>query len=102
MHRKFADPSSDRFRKLLKDAGYWKNHFSYILQDIYINCDTCLKTPSRPSICLPLTSNLNDVVAMDLKAWKNGLYIFYEIDVFTRLTKAESIRDKYHQQLLTK
>ena len=82
---------------MLQDAGYWKSELSSILKDIYQNCETCLKfkkTPSRPITCLPLSLNFNDAVAMDLKVWKNGLYIFYLIDVFTRLTKAQFIKDK--------
>lgn len=44
------------------------------------------KTSLKPITSLPVSLNCNDV-AMDLKAWKNGVYIFYIIDVFTRIAK---------------
>ena len=47
---------------------------------------TCLKfkkTPMRPAVSLPLATKFNEAVAMDLKYWKNGLYIFYLIDMFS-------------------
>ena len=71
---------------------------------IYINGDTCLnfkETHSRPVTCLPLSLKFI-VVAMVLKVWKSGLYIFYVIDMITKLTKAEFVKDKKRSAIIDK
>ena len=65
---------------------------------------TCLKfkkNPSRPITCLSLSPNSN-VVAINLKTWKNGLYIFYVIYVFTILRKAEFRSDTEPSTIIDK
>ena len=39
-------------------------------------------------------TSFRDVVSINLKAWKNGLYIIYVIDAFTRLSKIEFIKER--------
>ena len=39
-------------------------------------------------------TSFKDVVSINLKACKNGLYIIYVIDTFTRLPKVEFIKER--------
>lgn len=56
----------------------------------------------RPAVSLPLATKFNEAVAMDLKYWKNGLYIFYLIDMFSRFTKADWIKSKDPEIIIDK
>ena len=89
IHKQFAHP----------------NQIKYLVVKLYYNCETCKrfhKTPATPVVCLPLASDFNDVVVMDLKSWKNGFYILYLIDLFSRFTKAEFIKDKLPSTIIDK
>ena len=61
-------------------------------------CQVYLKhkrTPSRPKVGLPISSDFNDCVALDLKGpLNNKKYILYFIDTFSRLTRGVYIKDK--------
>ena len=57
LHKQSAHPSLDKL-KTLQDAGYQKGHSYDVLEEIYTNCDTCLKskeTSLKPITCLPLS-----------------------------------------------
>ena len=45
------------------------------------------RNPDRPAIAMPMATEFNQVVTMDLKIW-NGKNILYMIDAFTRYTVA--------------
>ena len=48
------------------------------INNIYQNCDTCkitAKTPSRPIVCMPMTIDFNEIIAVDLKLWQGKLIL---------------------------
>ena len=97
LHKQFAHPSSARLITLLKDAGSYTEECTKIVEEITQNCDTCKKykkTPARPVTCIPLASEFNEVVAMDLKEWKHGVYFLHLIDLATRFSLAAVIYKK--------
>ena len=97
IHQQFAHPNQKKWKDLMIDAGIWDEEYKNLFVKLYDNCEICKrfhKTPATPVVCLPLASDFNDVVAMDLKSWKNSYYILYLIDIFSRFTKAEFIKDK--------
>ena len=64
------------------DGEIWDEEYKHLIVKLYDNCDICKrfhKTPATPVVCLPLDTDFNDVVAMDLKSWKSGYYILYLI-----------------------
>ena len=66
-------------------------------------CDTCKRfqrTPARPVVSLPMATEFNDVVAMDLKVWQQGTYILHLIDMATRFSLASIIRDKNPETII--
>ena len=83
LHRQFAHPPEATFVTLLKDAGAWQNDYQAIVSDIYMKCSLCKcyrKTPARPAVDLPMASQFNQLVSMDLKKWKNR-YILHLVDM---------------------
>lgn len=97
LHKQFAHPSQSKLIALMKDAKAWDEDCLSIINELYQRCDICkrfTKTPPRPVVCLPLASSFNEAVAMDLKVWRNNLYILYLMDMFTRLTKGVWIKNK--------
>ena len=51
-------------------------------------CDLCkryAKTPARPIVGMPMATQFNEKVAMDLKQW-NGRWILHIIDMWSRYT----------------
>ena len=54
----------------------------------------CKKNPPTPIVSLPLASDFNEVVAMDLITIKQGLWIVHLIDMFSRYSVAAATRSK--------
>ena len=103
LHRQFGHPSQDKFKKLLIDAGCWSQDKEELIKNIYLKCSICKEfshTPPRPSVCLPMAREFNEVVAMDLKSLKENLWILYKIDMFTRYTMATLITRKQPSQVI--
>ncbi|XP_071118367.1 uncharacterized protein [Haliotis cracherodii] len=97
LHRQFAHPSSRRLLMLLEDAGIKDDTNQALVDEVAQECDVCLKfkkTPARPVVSLPLATKFNEVVAMDLKFWKTGVYFLHLIDMATRFSLAAVIRKK--------
>ena len=71
LHRQFGHPSHEKFKKLLIDAGCWSQDKEELLKNIYSKCSICKEfshTPPKPSVCMPMAREFNEVVAMDLKS----------------------------------
>lgn len=88
LHRQFAHPPSKKLKALLQDAGQWKEDYQELLEDIGEKCNLCkryMKTPARPAVSLPMASQFNEKVAMDLKQW-TGKWILHIIDMWSRYT----------------
>ena len=86
LHRQFAHPHIKKLKSLLQDADQWKDEYSNLLEDIGNTCELCkryAKTPSRPVDGLPMASQFNEKVSMDLKQW-NGHWILHIIDMWSR------------------
>ena len=67
-----------------------------MLEDIGNTCELYkryAKTPSRPVAGLPMPSQFNDKVSMDLKQW-NGHWILHIIDMWSRYTVSVFINRK--------
>ncbi|CAG2236725.1 unnamed protein product [Mytilus edulis] len=67
------------------------------VDEITEGCDVCKKykkTPARPVVSLPLATEFNEVVAVDLKEWKPNTYFLHLIDIATRFSLATVIKRK--------
>ena len=91
LHTQFAHPSSERLIKLLKSAGpQWCNNKPLIdeIKKVTESCKTCTvfkKPPARPVVGLPMATDFNGCVAMDLKFF-HGHIILHLVDHASRLS----------------
>ena len=105
LHRCFAHPSSDRLLRLVNSAGQkWSNN--HALKDeirrVTDQCEVCKifkKPPPRPVVALPMATEFQDVVAMDLKQYK-GKQILHLVDLCTRLSAAIFIPNKNKETII--
>ena len=105
LHKQFGHPTSQRLRALMKDAGVLDSELIELVEDVTKGCEVCKvykKTPSRPVVSLPLATEFNEVVAMDLKFWRPGVYFLHLIDMATRFSLATVIRSKEPEVILNK
>lgn len=96
LHRQFAHPPKKRLVALLKDAGTWREEYDNDLTDIYAKCNLCKMyavTPPRPVVSLPMATQFNEKVAIDLKQYKQR-WILHMIDMWSRYTMSVFIDRK--------
>ena len=88
------------FIDLLKSADSYTTDMKNMIDEIIDGCEGCIKrkrNPDKPAVALPMATNFNEKVAIDLKIW-NGKYILYMVDMWSRLTVATCIPRKSHQK----
>ena len=97
LHAQFGHPAQmSKLIDLMKGAKSWNERFRPVLEEVYVECDLCKqfkKTPARPVVALPMASEFNEVVCMDLKKWNNQ-WILHMIDMHTRYTQSVFINRK--------
>ena len=102
LHRQFAHPSSDKLRKLLRNANRHDQNLHAAVERVTSSCQTCkkFKKPrARPVVSMPLASTFNETLAMDLKSF-NGVYFFVMVDMSTRYCIATVIKNKTAETII--
>ena len=106
LHRQFAHPAKERLIKLLKQSKGYKEDQELIelITEVTNECTVCeefKKPKSRPVVGMPLASQFNDVVCMDLKEYiHNDTWILHFIDAFTRKSNAVLIKTKKDTEII--
>ena len=96
LHRQFCHPSEKSLKDILINAEAYDQDCGKILENIKNTCEVCKrykKTPPKPAVALPLAKQFNEVVAIDLKTFKDVYFIHFS-DLHTRFHKAKVIRRK--------
>ena len=97
VHRYFGHRNGRKIWELFAKAGKLKKKKKAVLE-LLEKCQICRKlkkTPPRPRIGMPVANTFNEVVALDLKVLnKNGEYILWMIDMFTKAIKGKYIKSK--------
>ena len=107
LHRQFCHPPYEFLRKVLSSLDECDREFLYHLKAISQECMVCKRykpTNSRPAVGNlfdPEKLQFNQVVSIDLKE-RNGRYILYIIDIVTRYTRAQFIKNKRQQTIVNK
>ena len=99
LHRQFAHPSGKNLKALMKNTEAFDTEVDEIIEHISENCEVCKRfkrTPSQPVVCMPLANKFNQVVAMDLKQFRDGIYFLHLIDLFSRFSLSQAITRKLH------
>ena len=105
LHRTFAHPASDKLLKLINNAGpQWAENQELKKEIISVseNCNTCKlykKPPPRPVVSLPMATQFQEVVALDLKQL-NGKTILHLVDLCTRLSAGCIVPNKEKETIV--
>ena len=106
LHRCFAHPSADRLLRLVNSAGIrWSQNenLKKEINKITESCNVCKifkKAPPRPIVGLPLATEFQESVAMDLKQYQ-GKQILHLVDLCTRLSAALFIPNKKKETIVS-
>jgi hypothetical protein len=103
LHKQFGHRPKQAFVDVLKHAKSWSSTFDKMLDKIIDSCEGCIirrRNPDKPAVAMLMAKDVNDTVSMDLKILKNGNYILYMIDVFSRFTVAKIINRKKPEQVI--
>ena len=89
LHRQFCHCSSSKLKQQINSSQLWKNDADIlnIIDKTSSKCNVCKrykKSPLRAVVGLPLASELNHKVAMDLISIEQGVWILHLVDVFPR------------------
>ena len=104
LHAQFGHKSKQSFVNLLKAADKWDDTYSKMIDNIIDGCEGCVlrrKTPDRPVVAMNMANDFNQRLSVDLKIWGDK-YILYMIDVFTRFTVGEVIKNKQPETIVNK
>ncbi len=97
LHLQFCHPTADRLIDLIKKAGTSDKKVFDAIKSVTDHCDVCIRNRKphlRPVVGMPLATQFNETVAMDLKSRGPDGYILHLIDHLTRYSAACLIRDK--------
>ena len=107
LHRQFAHPSSEKLIRLVNNAGeQWASNtdLKEEIKRVTNECDTCKiykKPPPRPVVGLPMATEFQETIAMDLKSY-NGKLLIHIIDLCTRLSASSVIPNKNRETIIGK
>ena len=96
LHKQFGHRPKDSFIKLLKSANSWSPDMSSMIDKIINGCEGCIKrkrNPDRPAVCMPMASEFNEKLAIDLSFYKNHI-ILHMVDMWSRLSVSVQIQRK--------
>lgn len=99
LHKQFAD----RLQRLILSSGNTDKDCPVILQEIIRDCEVCQRysrTKPRPAVGLPLASEYNKTVAMDLHELEPGVWYLHIIDHFTRFSAGNIVRTKKASEIV--
>ena len=97
LHHYWGHCRVDKLTKLIQDAGRLTKPVMASLEKLKESCESCRVLKNRiprQVISIPRATRRNQIVTMDLKEWRDGRYILYIIDMFTRFTFGDFIKDK--------
>lgn len=97
LHRQLGHASSDRLVRLLASSGSKDPECAFLLQKIISECETCQRysrTTPKPAVGLPLASQHNETVAVDLHELEPGVWYLHSIEQFTRFSAGSILTTK--------
>ena len=89
----------------MQSADAFDKRIDQLIDEVTKNCVTCKhykKTPPRPVVFMPMATQFNEVVAMDVKHFRRGIYFLHLIDLHTRFSLAKIIKSKHPSVIVQK
>ena len=102
LHKQFGHRPKDSFITLLKNANAWTPDMHQIITKIIEGCEGCIKrkrNPDRPTVAMPMASEFNQKVAIDLSFYQ-GTPILHMIDMYSRLTISAKLNRKKPSEVI--
>ena len=103
LHKQFSHPTSDRLIHLLRKAGYDDDDLYKEVIGVTKDCQICKvyrKPSARPVVGMPLATQFNECVAMDLKQFAPGIWFLHLIDHATRFSASAVVTSKKREDIL--
>ena len=103
LHKQFGHASADRLQRLIQSSGNKDKSCLSILQQIVHDCDICQRysrTKPKPAVGLPLASEYNETVAVDLHELEPGVWYLHVIDQFTRFSAGSIVKTKKASEIV--
>ncbi|XP_024125019.2 uncharacterized protein LOC112144625 [Oryzias melastigma] len=103
LHKQFGHASADRLQRLIQSSGNNDKDCLSILQQIIHECEICQKhqrSKPKPAVGLPMASEYNETVAMDLHELEPGVWYLHIIDHFTRFSAGNIVRSKKPSEII--
>ncbi|CAC5425238.1 unnamed protein product [Mytilus coruscus] len=105
LHKQFGHATFNRLTKLLNKAGMNNADTLDLLRSVCENCDICMtnKRPSsKPVVGLPLATEFNETVAVDLHELEHNVWYLHIIDEFTRFSAGSIMKTKKGSEFVKK
>ena len=106
LHRQFSHASKEKLMKMVRNSKYSDKELLDCIEQCCDECAICQKykkAPSRPIVSMPIATNFNQVVCMDLKEFvHHKTWIFHLIDAATRYSAACLINTKHRDMIVKK
>lgn len=83
LHKQFGHASADRLQRLIHSSGNKDKECFTILQQLLNDCEICKKykkTKTKPPVGLPLASEYNETVAVNLHELEPGVWYLHIMD----------------------
>ncbi len=103
LHKQFGHASADRLQRLIQSSGNKDKDCFTILQQIVFDCEICQKykrTKPKPAVGLPMASEYNETVAVDLHELEPGVWYLHIIDHFTRFSTGNIVKTKKSSEIV--
>ena len=104
MHCQFSHASKEKLTRLVKKSYYHGKEFQKCIEDCCNNCEICRthkSQPLQPVVGLPLGTDFNQVVCMDLKEVEhNKTWFLHLIDSVTKNSQACLIHTKHQDKII--
>ena len=102
LHKQFGHRPKQSFENLLKSADSWSPDMSEIISTIIDGCEGCIKrkrNPDRPVVAMPMASEFNEKLAIDLSFYKDNI-ILHMVDMWSRLSISVPIPRKKPSEVI--
>ena len=105
LHSQFSHPPVSRLLQLINNAGMGND--AELIRELHDTTESCTickeykRAPARPAVGLPLVTEFNEVVVMDLKMFQ-GKLILHLIDHLTRFSAAAVVNSKRAEDIISK
>ena len=95
IHKVTAHKGVETIQRFVRNSNFYNKHCDSIVKEVVKSCKICQKfrkTPEKPQVALPKATDVNVIVALDLKQlFSEKKYILYLCDEMSKFIKGTVI-----------